>query len=347
MDSSTAGRDAAGWVGRELAAGGSVLGSPADWGLTEDAVFALAATGHGRKQLMRTAKRVRSSGTEYIGTRAAASRNWARIAKTALTMQVAGLDASAFPTSEGTRDLVQEVRAAIAPDGSFGPADFPFVHSLGIFALARTRAGVPARAVRWLQSQQCRSTTSANFGGYGSSGCASVDGDATAMAVQALRAAGVAKSDPSVADAARWLVKGQKSGGGFPSAYGAVNTNTTGLAGQALRVLGRKRPATKAKRSITRLQVTCASRAGSAFTSTDVGAIAYDRNAWDAAREAGITTTVKGQWLRAGMQAALGLGGPRFDELSAADATKALPRPACSKRTARGFAAAGGSGNVR
>lgn len=327
---SVAARAAAAWIGHQLAAGGDVLGSPTDWGMTQDAVFALAATGYGGDQIAKTSGRIFSSGTEYIGTSKQASKNWARIAKTALALQVAGRDATAFPTSEGARDLLQEVRAARNPDGSFGTSDFAFVHSLAVITLARTPGGVPAESVRWLQNQQCTTASSPDFGGYGTGGCTAVDGDATALTIQALRAAGVSSADASVADAATWLTKHQnKASGGFPSSSGALNTNTTGLAGQALRELGRTSATAAGARFIEGLQVQCTSLKGSAFTAADVGAIAFDRTAWADSRAYGIGTTT-GQWLRASTQAVLGLTGSRLDQLSVTGARASLPKTGCS-----------------
>lgn len=329
--SSPAARAAAGWIGHQLAAGGDVLGAPTDWGMTEDALFALAAAGYGRDQIARTAQRIRSSGTDYIGTRAQASKNWARIAKTSLAMQVAGLDATAFPTSEGTRDLLQELRATRNPDGSFGTSDFAFVHSLAVITLARTPGGVPAESVRWLQDQQCTSASSPGRGGYGSGGCAAVDGDSTAMVIQALRAAGVSSADGSVADAASWLIARQnRASGGFPSSSGTLNTNTTGLAGQALRDLGRSSASAAGSRFIKGLQVRCASLRDSAFTAADVGAIAFDRTGWADASAHGIGHATGGQWLRASTQAILGLTGSRLDRISATGARASLPKTGCS-----------------
>ena len=55
---------AAGWLGRQLAAGGDRF---TDWGVTEDAVLALAAAGVGGDQIAATAGKVLDSGDDYIG----------------------------------------------------------------------------------------------------------------------------------------------------------------------------------------------------------------------------------------------------------------------------------------
>src|SRR6478735_4085266 len=149
---------AAGWIGRQLEASGGVLkpAGTADYGLTMDAIFALAAAGVGGSDIKLAANALYESGTGYLGAASDAAANAGKIAKTTLALQVAGLDPTVFPDGAGgTRNLPAELRLAMLPDGAFGPNDFPLVHSLAMLALRRTAGGVPAPAVNWLQAAQC------------------------------------------------------------------------------------------------------------------------------------------------------------------------------------------------
>ncbi len=328
---------AAGWLGRQLAANGDRF---TDWGVTEDAVLALAAAGVGGNQIAATAGKVFHSGNAYIGDPADTVASWSRIAKTALVLQVAGLDPTAFPDGAGQRNLIAELRATQNADGSFGAAgtDFPLVHALALLVLARTSAGFPASTVSWLEGRQCTVAGDANVGayGYGATGCDGVDVDGTALAVQALDAAGLEHGAPAIADARTWLIGQQDASGGMPAGFGGgLNSNSTALAGQAFLGLGDAAPAASAAGFVGSLQVSCTIIAGhDALDPDTAGAIAYDSAGLAEAQEFGIDDTNGDQWTRATSQAILGLGTPTFGEISAAGATPALPAaPACAPTT--------------
>lgn len=131
------------------------------------------------------------------------------------------------------------------------------------------------------------------------------DTDATAFAVQALLTVkGHANEvDAALAAAATWLENTQKGNGSFGG--GATteppNANSTGLAGAALAELGQCRKARLAARYTKKLQVR-----GNDDTRLrrEVGAIAYDRAAFERGEEEGITVETQDQWRRAGAQAA-------------------------------------------
>ena len=322
---------AAGWIGRQLEASGGVLqpGGTADYGLTMDAIFALAAAGVGGSDIKLAANALYESGTGYLGAASDAAANAGKIAKTTLALQVAGLDPTVFPDGAGgTRNLPAELRLSMSADGQFGPNDFPLVHALAVLALHRTTGGVPAEAVSWLQGTQC-TTPGDSFGAYGFSGCGDVDVDGTSLATQALLAAGVAAGDPSVADANGWLTGLQQPDGGLPSSFGSANTNGTGLAGQTFLALGEDAAAGGAAGYVGGLQVSCASLVdGSKLTVADVGAIAYDPTGFQDGDEFGIDTVSVDQWVRASTQGILGLGLPAFDAITAAGADPDLPAAA-------------------
>ena len=252
-------------------------GGTADYGLTMDAMFALAAAGVGGSEIKNAAIALYDSGSGYLGAASDAAANAGKIAKTTLALQVAGFDPTVFPDGAGgTRNLPAELRLSMSADGQFGPNDFPLVHALAVLALDRTIGGVPAAAVSWLQGTQC-TTAGDSFGAYGYSGCGDVDVDGTSLATQALLAAGVDAGDPSVADANGWLTGLQQPDGGLPSSFGSANTNGTGLAGQTFLALGEDAAAGSAAGYVGGLQVSCASLVdGSKLTVADVGAIAYD-----------------------------------------------------------------------
>ncbi len=318
-----AGSGAAGaaWIGRQLQAGNGLLNGSV--GLTVDAIYTLAAAGIGGDQIAASAQLVLDSGASYIGGGTETAAKFGQIAKVALALQIAGLDASDFPDGAGgTRDLLAELRATLKPDGSFGTGDVAFLHAYALLALARTAGGVPASAVSWLEAQQCTDAAGAGFGSYGYGGCDQADPDATAMAIQALLTAGVDPGVDRVANARAWLIGRQAADGGI-----ADNTNSTGLGGQALRALGATDAAAAAGNFIGGLQVTCdlVNAAGSALTSDNVGAIGWKPGSLTDATEFGIDSGNLGQWQVASVQAVFGLGGPPLGSLTAAGAAAELP----------------------
>lgn len=336
---------AAGWLGRQLEAGDDVLAGAngTDWGLTQDAVIALAAAGVGKDQIDATVAALLDSGEEFIGPlddpqtfpEVESAPYATAVAKMAFTLQVAGPDPTAFPAGEGTRNLITELRAAENADGSFGSGDFPFAHSLALLSLVRTEGGPSDSSIGWLQQQQCRVEGDPNVGAYGLGRCGGVDVDGTALAIQSLLATGVPATDPSIADAVEWLAAQQLVSGGLPAGSGAINTNSTGLGGQALLGVGGSAAGALAAGFIGSLQVSCDTVLGAEpLVPKNVGAIAYDIDSWDLAAEFGIEEPDVDQWQRATSQALLGLGLPTFDDITAAGAAPDLPAvPDCTAPT--------------
>ncbi len=269
---------AAGWLARQMADGerletefGGV--KYPDQGLTVDAVFAFAAARTADDYADRAIAWLAEpevSGA-YLGTD---GESYAGAhAKLAVAARVKGKNPRAF----GGVDLIAGLRALQAPSGrfsdrsQFGDFSNAFTQSYALFALGRD-----AKGAAYLAASQCPD------GGFPvtfeTSPCVS-DVDATAIAVQALRAQG----EPTT-DAVAWLRSKQRADGGFPSAQGGSNANSTGLAAQVL-----QGPSlTRARNYLKSLQVTCAG--------TERGAIAFDASGFNA------TTAV-----RATAQAVLGL----------------------------------------
>jgi hypothetical protein len=322
----------AAWIASQLAQDGDVATTSGftDWGLTTDAIFALASAGVGGDQIKASAAKLYASGDQWIGAPGSVGQNWARVAKLALGLEVAGLDPTTFPDGSGTRDLIADLRSALNADGSFGAAgtDSIFSHPLAMLALARTDGGVPAQATNWMVAQQCTDTTSANVGSFGwSTGCTSPDTDSTAMVIQGLMAAGA--DDSVIKAASAWLVRQQGADGGFATSLSAENSNSTGLAAQALQ--GNTTVTQKAAGFIGGLQITCQLVADhpSALSQADIGAINFNQSGFDYVVSEGFEASDVDQAMRSGAQAVLGLGGPDFASLSAAGVEAGLPDLSC------------------
>ncbi|WBB80391.1 terpene cyclase/mutase family protein [Micromonospora sp. WMMD882] len=305
---------AAGWLARQLVDGErfeTVFDGVAypDQGLTLDAVFAFAAAGvaddHGARALAWVTRPDVRDG--YLGDGDAEAYAGAT-AKLALAVAARGGD----PTDVGGVDLVDRLRSLQQPGGRFadrsayGDYSNAFSQSFAILALRRTGPGVPPEAATWLAGTRCAD------GGYpllpAQPTCVS-DVDATALATQALRAAGrSADADAGLA----WLLSVQRPDGGFANGAGTANANSTGLAAQALRAGHRPLAWARARGFLARLQVGCAG------APADRGAVDFDGGAFD--RD---TAT------RATAQAVLGLTGVGYDHVSSADATVGAPLPTC------------------
>ena len=188
------------------------------------------------------------------------------LAKSLLAVVVAGGD----PTAFGGHDLVAELQALETTQGRFsdqsayGDYSNTIGQSLAVIALARAGQGINVGSVEQLLGRQCAD------GGFSGSldtadGCVS-DPDATAFAVQALLAAGAStfcngdleglttRAGAAAAAGLDRLDAIQGASGGFTSADGAVNANTTGVAAQALTAGGRTTAAGDAVAFIKGLQ---------------------------------------------------------------------------------------------
>ncbi|GAA3868024.1 hypothetical protein GCM10022243_37120 [Saccharothrix violaceirubra] len=144
------------------------------------------------------------------------------------------------------------------------------------------------------------------------------DGDATAMGLSALlaaRATGEPGLDEPVSRAVEWLRANQKPDGGWGGGVGteAANTNSTGLAVQALAAAGGADAAVVAGTAFLKSAQVSAADPGPALTD-QVGAIAYTPADYQAARTGGIVGV--DTWIRAGAQASLGLSRVSFLDLA-------------------------------
>ena len=163
-------------------------------------------------------------------------------AKAALAAEAAGANPRCFAGV----DLVARIRSGYGA-GVYGASVFE--DSLAIAALAGAAEPVPAQAVTALRRLR-------GAGGYGLSltGAGRDDPDTTGMALMALRAAGVPRSDPAVRGAIRWLLAQRLPGAGWAGAAGSSTvSNSTGLALRGLTAAGDGWPA-GASASLRKLQ---------------------------------------------------------------------------------------------
>ena len=343
-------RQAAGWLIGDLR--GSRLPGPGgvtDWGLTIDALWALRATGTGRAATSGIVRALAQGADDYIGARAYAdpqARVAGATAKVLLAAAVAGRDATSFGGFDLRAEVLRLMQDQDAPrPGRFSDRGTGFDSSntisqaTAVIGLALT-GGVPAPALRFLRQQQCpdgwfrmyadRGRTCA----AGPPGASAPDVDGTAMAVQALlvaEASGARRLGGPISRAVAWLVSRQGPDGSFAGGQYApgANANSTGLAGQALLAAGRTAAAAAAARWLRSVQLQQQSVRG-AGVSGELGAVAYDRSAYTAARFRGIDAGLRDQWRRATAQAVLGLAGVSFLELAGRAPGLAAPSPAAA-----------------
>ena len=163
----------------------------------------------------------------------------------------------------------------------------------------RSRASPSGLIKPYLLKQQCQGgfrLTEANT----QCTSAAADVDATALAIQAINAArgvGGAHVDADHFDrAVAWLISRQHPNGSFSEHLGLPrNANSTGLAAQALGSAHRFTSLHKAQAWMATMQITAAN----AHNAKDIGAIAFDRDAFRTALEDGITSASLDQFRRA------------------------------------------------
>ncbi|MFD7618731.1 prenyltransferase/squalene oxidase repeat-containing protein [Streptomyces sp. NPDC059802] len=235
--------------GRYYAAGPGA--SRADFGLTIDGAYALAATGLDNDKLRgivdflddggkdgdgRTLQDWTGTGTKYaLG---------GSIGKVALLAEAVGRD----PRSFGGKDLVAALDKAVctgpskAPDrscaakGAYTYAPSVFAQSLAIMAQLRADEKTAAqKPIAYLASLQHGSGAWPSL--IPATGDADVD--STAIAAMALDLVGGEKADKAVDKALTWIASKQLSDGGFPGAAGD-SVNSAALAVQGLALEGKR-----------------------------------------------------------------------------------------------------------
>jgi hypothetical protein len=318
----------AGWLGRQLSADHLVVGAfGPDYGLTADVVLALDSAGVGKVAARRATKALKRNVRAYTGDTAFENHAGFYAGSFAKLLNVAAAQ-HAKPRHFGgsnRNNLIATLRSlecgsgsrATCPasdDGRFSDisvaGDFSNTigQSLALIGLERTtKKGPSKRSVVYLRRQQCA------HGAFplelSTAGCAA-SVDATSFAVQALLAHGTKKATAAALDGAAWLKRHQNGNGSF-TGNGVANTNSTGLAAQALRAVGRDKAADKAVKWIRSLQVKCGGQPANR------GKIRYAR-------------TASGDPVRATSQAVPALAAVGLADISNAGADRRLPRLRCS-----------------
>ena len=285
---------AAGWIAAQVEAGGLAPAALAD------AIIAFAATGVGADAAATALTQLEASLESYILN--GATLQAGPLGKVLLAVHAAGGDVHAF----GGHDLEADLRSLLAasgPDaGRFGAAMI-YDQSLDILALSATATGVPAAAGAWLAAKQCEDGDYQWDGGCPGFG---PDPDSTAIAIQALHAAGEATA---LGKAETWLLAQQAPDGSL-SSFGTPNSSSTAAAAEAYRLLGHTAEAEKAADFAATLQLGCDA------ADANVGAIPW---------AAGGTDFL----MMSTPQAVLAMGAGRLDELSTSGATATAPVLAC------------------
>lgn len=238
-------------------------------------------------------------------------------AKAAVLAQAVGAD----PTSYGGQDLVAQLEGTVADRGPIkgriqdaldtkvkSAADYANVvgQAYAVMALDAAGSDRAGDATSFLVSQQCsggwfrldftKDTGAADQSCDGDK-TSKPDIDATAFAVRALSAVDSPDVSSQVDSAVAWLEKQQANDGSFGAE--TPNSNSTGLAGTVLADAGETTAAEKAAGWVFQHQVADCPQ----VDRSDVGAIAYDDAALQAADQKGITTKTSDQFRRAGSEA--------------------------------------------
>lgn len=190
-------------------------------GQTFDAVFALRSAGIDPNQV-RTGG---NSPADFLQAGAARQLQPASAAKAALAARALNLD----PRSVNGTDLLAVVSGAYDPaTGRYAPDDFS--HSVAVLGLTCNGSDVPNGAVSALRASQL------GDGAWGFDGQG--DPDTTAIALQALLAAGVPAGDAGLQAALAYLESIQAPDGGWGFTPSESNTSSTAYVVQALIAAG-------------------------------------------------------------------------------------------------------------
>lgn len=291
---------AAHYVAAKVEAGGLGASSLAD------AIFAFAAAGAGGTAAGDAMDQLKTKADAFMGY--GGTLKPGAMGKVMLAVIMTGGD----PTSFNSHDLETDLRGLQAVDGSFTGA-YIYDQALAILALKATAGGVPAGAGDWLAGKQC-AAGDYSWDGTCPVSAGSEDPDSTAIALQALLAAG----NTAAADkAAAWLIAQQAANGSLAS-YGTANTTSTASAAQALRAAGHASEADQAAVYVASLQYGCSVAAASR------GLIPWAPG--DPGFDGGFASTAGG---------AVAFGAGRLDTLRLTDASASTPTVTCTVATPR------------
>jgi len=218
------------WVAAQQQADGSFPGFGAS--STADAVYAICAVGGDPNGFLRDGH----SPISYLGDHAGEFTSVAgSLGKAILAAVCAGKDPRAF----GGVDLVATLEKARDPStGRYG-SDLAG-HAFALLALTSVGRPIPTAAVTWIRQAQ---TPEGGWSWSGDPAAGGADTNSSALAMQALLAAGVSPADPALRAALAYLHAQQNADGGFPyvkpSPYGTdTDANSTAYVVQALLAAG-------------------------------------------------------------------------------------------------------------
>lgn len=154
-----------------------------------------------------------------------ATTSAASAAKAALAAHAMNID----PTDVDGTDLIAAIEGFQNDSGAYG--EDAFSHGTAMLGLVCTGNSAPDNAVDYLRESQL------DDGGWGFEDTG--DLDTTAIVVQALIGAGVAPTDPAVADAVAFLQDAQNDDRGWGFEPGESNANSTAYVIQALTAAGK------------------------------------------------------------------------------------------------------------
>ena len=163
------------------------------------------------------------SAIDYTKRNADSLNRTGDLSRTILALEASGVS----PRSFGGRDLVGELQARRARDGSYD--GLVNQTAFAVLALRAAGAGSP-RSARWLEDQQNKD------GGFGFSGGES-SGEDTGYVLQALAVSGRDGGD-AARTAVRYMRRAQDGSGGFSGVGTPVNAQATAFAVQGLLAVG-------------------------------------------------------------------------------------------------------------
>ncbi|MBI4898095.1 MAG: terpene cyclase/mutase family protein [Actinobacteria bacterium] len=216
-----------------------------DYGFKADALSALAAA---RKFGVKSKSSSRSrlivglenDATGYVSSAGSAG-------KVALAAVVAGRNPRCFGSDSGGRlDLISSLEGYY-DNGQYGTTSYD--QAFAMLALKAAHERVPKEAVKFVKKRRGK-----HGWGFGMSSGSGDDVQSTALIIQALRAAGVKRSDGALQSAYKWIRFQRNSDLGYnPDGSGAeTNANATALVIQAADALGKN--TNDAKRALRALQ---------------------------------------------------------------------------------------------
>lgn len=287
-----------------------------DYGMSLDVYLGLKAADAEPEKQKQIMDAVAAHIDEYVSS--SADQDGAAVyagstAKAIVAAQAADRD----PHDFGDVDLVDRLESAVGSDGAisdtsdFGDNANVFGQAFAVQALAQEDSDSAGDVRDYLLDQQCDSGA---FTQDFDADCDDPNVDTTAATIAALAQAGEAGMDglaDAVDNAADWLAGEQTDDGAFADPDAGTNANSTGVAAQALSLVGDDDAAESAATWLESLQVT---DDADGQLADDVGAVAFNKGAFEAAESQGIQEDELVQWRGATAQALIGLAAADINE---------------------------------